>query len=155
MSLIKNNNNKNITEHFKTNEFACKDCGKVSIDKNIVISLEKFRQHLNIPINVIRGYDCKAKNRHNISDAIDFNLFCKENAINTLINASKYFKHIGLYLKDDKKVFIHVDNSNNDNLYWLSYEKDNKQYYSYFKHIDSLLAYCIIDTKNDWQNMVI
>ncbi len=50
--------------HFKTKEFACKCCGQVKVDKELLLKLETLRFYLgNEPIIVTSGYRCPKHNK--------------------------------------------------------------------------------------------
>lgn len=49
--------------HFHDKEFACKCCGKILVDKNLIPKLEQLRSALgNNPIVITSGYRCKKHN---------------------------------------------------------------------------------------------
>ena len=53
---------KNV-KHFKVKEFACKHCGEIKIDINLLIKLEELRRAIgNRPIIINSGYRCKTHN---------------------------------------------------------------------------------------------
>jgi zinc D-Ala-D-Ala carboxypeptidase len=53
---------KNV-KHFKVKEFACKHCGEIKIDINLLVKLEELRRAIgNKPIIINSGYRCKTHN---------------------------------------------------------------------------------------------
>jgi zinc D-Ala-D-Ala carboxypeptidase len=53
---------KNV-KHFKIKEFACKHCGEIKIDINLLVKLEELRRAIgNKPIIVTSGYRCPVHN---------------------------------------------------------------------------------------------
>ena len=50
------------TAHFKTSEFACKHCGEVKVDSELLAVLELVRNHFGAPVTVTSGYRCKTHN---------------------------------------------------------------------------------------------
>lgn len=54
----------NIT-HFKPTEFACKHCGEIKVDINLLEKLEQLRTAIgNRPIYINSGYRCPTHNRN-------------------------------------------------------------------------------------------
>jgi len=47
-----------LSEHFTSEEFACKHCGKVKVDGRLLEALEKLRKAINRPILINSGYRC-------------------------------------------------------------------------------------------------
>jgi peptidoglycan hydrolase-like protein with peptidoglycan-binding domain len=55
---------KNV-KHFKVREFACKHCGEIKIDINLLVKLEELRRAIgNRPIIINSGYRCPTHNRN-------------------------------------------------------------------------------------------
>ncbi len=55
---------KNV-KHFKVKEFACKHCGEIKIDINLLVKLEELRRAIgNRPIIINSGYRCSTHNRN-------------------------------------------------------------------------------------------
>lgn len=52
-------------KHFKLKEFACKHCGEIKIDINLLVKLEELRRAIgNRPIIINSGYRCPTHNRN-------------------------------------------------------------------------------------------
>ena len=55
---------KNV-KHFKVKEFACKHCGEIKIDINLLVKLEELRRAIgNRPIIINSGYRCPTHNKN-------------------------------------------------------------------------------------------
>lgn len=55
---------KNV-RHFKVKEFACKHCGEIKIDINLLVKLEELRRAIgNRPIIINSGYRCPTHNKN-------------------------------------------------------------------------------------------
>ena len=51
-------------KHFKVREFACKHCGEIKIDINLLVKLEELRRAIgNRPIIINSGYRCPTHNK--------------------------------------------------------------------------------------------
>lgn len=48
--------------YFRMNEFACKCCGRVIIDKELVAKLERAREIAGVPFVITSGYRCPNHN---------------------------------------------------------------------------------------------
>lgn len=55
-------NNIQLSKNFKLSEFACKHCGRIMVDMNLVYALQKMRDIVG-PINVEIGYRCPEWNK--------------------------------------------------------------------------------------------
>lgn len=54
-----------VSEHFKANEFACKDgTDNILIDSQLIEVLEKIRNHFNAPITVNSGFRTVKHNKN-------------------------------------------------------------------------------------------
>lgn len=52
-------------KHFKVKEFACKHCGEIKIDINLLVKLEELRRAIgNKPIIINSGYRCPTHNKN-------------------------------------------------------------------------------------------
>lgn len=52
-------------KHFKVREFACRHCGEIKIDINLLLKLEELRKQMgNRPIIINSGYRCKTHNNN-------------------------------------------------------------------------------------------
>ena len=137
-----------ITDNFKVKEFACKgnDSDFLLIDIDVVKTLQScVRNKYGIPIIILSGFRTQAynqscggapKSKHLEGGAIDFTfanqkIFIDKHKeiIKTLIDAG--IKGIGLYIKDRKPPYIHIDNRE-QKCYWIN---ENGQNY----YIDSFL----------------
>jgi len=54
---------KQLSEHFKSGEFACPCCGGIEVDPELIVALEKIRAHFGNKVIVTSGYRCKKHNR--------------------------------------------------------------------------------------------
>jgi len=55
-----------LSEHFDTREFVCKHCGKLppkGISPQLIVFLEKLREHFGEPVTVNSGYRCSVYNK--------------------------------------------------------------------------------------------
>lgn len=50
------------TKHFKKSEFACKHCGEVKPNSELMAVLELVRVHFNKPVTITSSYRCPAHN---------------------------------------------------------------------------------------------
>lgn len=52
-----------LSKHFSRHEFACKcGCGFATVDYELLVILEKLREHLQQPITIVSGCRCSAHN---------------------------------------------------------------------------------------------
>lgn len=57
--------NVRVSEHFKANEFACKDgTDNILIDSQLIETLEKIRNHFGTPITINSGFRTVKHNRN-------------------------------------------------------------------------------------------
>lgn len=54
---------KSLTKNFHASEFACRCCGRVSIDLRLVEKLQELRDEIDAPIYITSGFRCKKHNR--------------------------------------------------------------------------------------------
>jgi zinc D-Ala-D-Ala carboxypeptidase len=104
-----------LSEHFDSSEFACKCCGEVHVDPELITRLEKARSIYDKPMRVNSGYRCRAHNQavggagesyHCKGQAVDIAVSDGRDRyliLTALLNAG--FNRIGLYAKG----WIHVD----------------------------------------------
>lgn len=59
----KANPNQHLSPHFVEAELACRCCGKLQINPELVTKLEALRQLVGKPVLVNSGYRCPAHNR--------------------------------------------------------------------------------------------
>jgi len=52
-----------LTENFALAEFACRCCGAVRVDPELVQKLQQLRDRIGKPIAITSGYRCPAHNR--------------------------------------------------------------------------------------------
>ncbi|AUR86113.1 peptidase M15 [Vibrio phage 1.082.O._10N.261.49.E4] len=50
------------TANIKESEFACRCCGKVKIERELVMLLQMVRTHFNRPLTITSGYRCPSHN---------------------------------------------------------------------------------------------
>lgn len=104
-----------LTENFNLREFACKCCGTVKIDSELVERLQVLRNRIKRPIIITSGYRCPKHNRevhggensyHVQGLAVD--IVVKDYGLDELENLARAvgFKGIGVYKSQN---FIHVD----------------------------------------------
>jgi uncharacterized protein YcbK (DUF882 family) len=55
--------NVQITQNFNSDEFACKCCGVIQINMELVQKLERLRSELGQAIHVNSGFRCKKRNK--------------------------------------------------------------------------------------------
>lgn len=56
-----------LSEHFGSNEFACRCCGQVhpdGVDMELVMLLEAIREKAGGPVTIISGYRCPRHNKN-------------------------------------------------------------------------------------------
>lgn len=63
-------NNFNLTKNFNLREFACKCCGSVKIDDELVERLQVLRDRIAKPVIITSGYRCPKHNKE-VGGAID------------------------------------------------------------------------------------
>lgn len=136
-----------ITNNFKVKEFACKgnDSDFLLIDIDIVKILDNnVRNKFDIPIIILSAFRTQSynqscggstKSRHLEGSAIDFTFANQKifidkhkDIIKTLIEAG--IKGIGLYIKDRKTPFIHIDNREQQ-CYWINENGQNMYIHSF------------------------
>jgi len=167
---------KRLSANFIAKEFACRHCGIVLIDQNLVNQLEQFRSRAgNNPIQITSGYRCPYWNQHEggassslhiYGKAVDFEMFNRLNAVEMFNLAVKTFNRVGLYQSNrfPNQAYMHVD-LGNSGTYWLSWMKVvgktpegksiMKRTYVYFKDFMNMYAMMKADKDRDWFNMVI
>lgn len=52
-----------LSPHFETIEFACKDCGRTKIDGRLIAALEELRELAGLAIVIDAGYRCPEHNK--------------------------------------------------------------------------------------------
>ena len=52
-----------LSPHFCKVEFACKCCGEVKVNRKLLITLEKLRLRVGVPIIITSGYRCPKHNK--------------------------------------------------------------------------------------------
>lgn len=115
---------KNISDHFKVKEFACKDgSDKVMVDNNLVVILENIRKTINKPIKIISGYRTGSYNRscggadnsyHLLGQAADIQVSGMDVYELAIIAAQHGARGIGTYPVQN---FVHIDTRINKK-YW-------------------------------------
>lgn len=61
---VSKDGNKKLSDNFKVKEFACKDgSDKVLIDTDLVVLLQKIRNHFNKPVKITSGYRSESHNK--------------------------------------------------------------------------------------------
>lgn len=63
MMVPKKAENRKLAEHFSEAEFACRCCGMVMVQPELINKLEHLRQLAGAPVLVNSGYRCPAYNR--------------------------------------------------------------------------------------------
>lgn len=100
-------------KYFKPEEFACKCCGEMNINLDLVKILDEIREELKFPFIILSGYRCPKHNQeigssddsaHPKGNATDIKIMASMKRYLFLRLAIKKFKRIGIY-----KTFIHVD----------------------------------------------
>ena len=104
-----------LSEHFYTKEFACRCCGEVYVDPELIAKLEQARAIYGKPMRVNSGYRCKAHNEavggaggsyHCKGQAVDISVSDgrdRYRMLRAFLDAG--FNRIGLYAKG----WMHVD----------------------------------------------
>lgn len=100
--------------YFTAEEFACKHCGKVLVDPDLLDALDRLREGLQMPLHIVSGYRCPEHNKavggaehsyHMTGQAADVRAVLAEDAVALISNARRFgFRGIGIY-----KTFIHLD----------------------------------------------
>lgn len=104
-----------IADNFNLREFACKCCGAVKIDSELVQRLQFLRDRIKRPITITSGYRCQKHNRevggaqnsyHTQGLAVD--IVVENYGLEELANLAKAmgFKGIGIYKTGG---FLHLD----------------------------------------------
>jgi len=111
-----------LTKNFNSSEFACKCCGRVSIDTRLVLKLQELRDEIDTPIYITSGFRCKKHNRevggarcslHRYATAsdikFDWSVFPSAKSLVECLTSK--FDGVGLYPKarTRKLSFVHVD----------------------------------------------
>ena len=107
--------NKQLSKNFNEMEFACRHCGQVHVEPELVAKLQTLRDSLGRPITVTSGYRCPIHNR-NIGGATQSRHMQGQAADLTVNGVSPTavataadrvgFGGIGIYVKSG---FTHVD----------------------------------------------
>lgn len=110
-----------LSSHFVSTEFDCHGsgcCSTTIVDPDLVVYLEKIREHFNKPITITSGYRCATHNR-NVSGAVG-SRHTKGDAADIVVSGitpaevAKYaesigVKGIGLYETNADGHFTHID----------------------------------------------
>lgn len=126
----KSDANQKLSENFRVGEFVCKcgRCGQILIDGELVVWLQKLRDHFGVSVNINSGYRCQAHNaavggsktsHHMRGMAADIrvkNVTPREVA---LYAERIGVKRIGLY-EGDEGNFVHIG-SENRKRFWLGH----------------------------------
>lgn len=109
-------------KYFKLDEFDCPHCGKNWTDILLIQKLDKLREELGCPINVLSGYRCSEHNRaiggvsnsqHVYGKAADIT----SNDLDRLYKLClKHFKAVG---DGRDRGFIHVDLRDDREYRWV------------------------------------
>lgn len=122
-----------LSRNFRSEEFACKCCGKCEMDQRLIDVLQLIRDILNKPIYINSGYRCDKHNKevggssnsqHTKGKAADIRI--KDMSVKQIYDMVKCFPTItgiGIY---PEQHFIHVDVRENPTT-WV-YLKSKKQY---------------------------
>ncbi len=51
-----------LSDHFHTDEFRCKCCNCLVLDRKLIVSLENFRHECGKPLHILSGYRCQEHN---------------------------------------------------------------------------------------------
>lgn len=119
VNYVKGSNAK-VSDNFKVSEFACKGrgcCSTVKIDKQLVIYVQKIRDHFGKPVTINSGYRCSKHNsavggtsgsKHTKGMAADIVVDGVKPAEVAKYAESLGIKGIGLYEGSDGN-FVHID----------------------------------------------
>lgn len=120
-----------LSKNFKSEEFACKCCGKCEVDPKLIEKLQLVRSIVGVPIYINSGYRCDKHNRevcgssksqHVSGKAADIRIH--NMSVEQMYNICKgFFNGVGIY---PEQHFIHVDVRDNPTT-WV-YLKSKKQY---------------------------
>lgn len=120
---LKNDGDRNITNHFKIKEFRCKDgSDQIMIEEELCVKLEELRNKLNKPVQVLSGYRTKEYNKkvngaeksyHLTGSAADIKVKDTDVKLIAIVAAKVGFSGIGVY-----DTFVHVD-VRKDDYYWI------------------------------------
>lgn len=111
---------KQLSEHFKVKEFACKDgSDTILIDQQLVYYCEMIRQHFDKPININSGYrtpahnaktpDAASNSYHMYGKAADI----KVSGIEIQREVADYARSIGVKGIGTYSTFVHIDTRTN------------------------------------------
>lgn len=105
-----------LTEHFDSNEFTCRHCGKRGVQLPLVYALEKLRQLIGRPVIVSSGYRCA---KHSVEaakaqpglhrDGLAADIYVVGMTARELyqyVRQVPEFRGIGV---DDEQGYVHVD----------------------------------------------
>ncbi|MCX7795040.1 MAG: D-Ala-D-Ala carboxypeptidase family metallohydrolase [bacterium] len=104
-----------IAENFNLREFACKCCGAVKIDRDLVERLQILRDRVKRPIIITSGYRCPKHNREVHGDENSYHIqglavdiVVRDYGLEELENLARAigFRGIGVYKACG---FIHLD----------------------------------------------
>ena len=103
-----------LSKNFKSEEFACKCCGKCEVDPKLIEKLQLVRSIVGVPIYINSGYRCDKHNReaggssksqHVLGKAADIRIH--NMSVEQMYNICKgFFNGVGIY---PDQHFLHVD----------------------------------------------
>ncbi len=156
-----------LSPHFSAIEFACKHCGKLIINDELVCRFEQLREAIKSPIKITSGFRCLEHNRqvgskdtslHVKGDAADFVTLRSLKGIDVLFKATEIFNRVGYYQSsnDPNRAYIHAD-LGPKHLYWLSYYDavKRKRLYIYYNSLEHMISAMRNNKKINWLSLVI
>lgn len=109
-----------LTAHFSSREFRCRDGSEHPIDCGLLTMLEAIRCHFDAPVTITSGYRSSAYNaavggatnsRHLYGDAADFQVPQKEiSEVHRWCNEMFPVSGLGIYTRGAGWGWIHIDN---------------------------------------------
>jgi len=117
-----------LTEHFNSEEFACKCCGVSHMNTEFMGKLENLRQEVGVPFIITSGYRCPAHNQkvggavtsaHLYGQAADIKLAGSDAARLVARAASLGITGLGLKQHGDYDArYVHVDTRHDTFTVW-------------------------------------
>lgn len=122
-----------LSANFRAREFDCKcsgKCNETKIDEQLVVFLQKIREHFGKPVDITSGYRCAEHNK--AVGGVSSSLHTKGQAADFVINGvdpydiAKYAESIGVKGIGHYDDFVHIDTRANKS-FWYSHAQEYRR----------------------------
>lgn len=122
-----------LSANFRAREFDCKcsgKCNETKIDEQLVVFLQKIREHFGKPVDITSGYRCAEHNK--AVGGVSSSLHTKGQAADFVIDGvdpydiAKYAESIGVKGIGHYDDFVHIDTRANKS-FWYSHAQEYRR----------------------------